>query len=229
MNGIAATPVAKLRPRIYWGVVLALGIATLLYAFWPRAAYQTKRNPERRLYVDVKRVLSGQKVKLDMDEGENEYLIYAGIRAPYTEEPFFNESLARNSELVYQKEVRLRFGKQKYDDEGRALAYVFVGDEFINETLVSEGLAYVRMTTANHRFKGRLLEAQVDARKHRRGIWSKRGRSGESSYPADPKYGNFHRPSCEEVPKINPTRRVNFKSARRAMDEGFAPCSKCKP
>ncbi|MGI0149322.1 MAG: thermonuclease family protein, partial [Thermoplasmata archaeon] len=135
----------------------------------------------------------------------------------------------RNAELVAEREVRLRFDDERRDGDGRLLAYVFVGDQFINETLVREGLAYVRLTTSGQRFGKRLLAAQAEARKKGRGVWSKPSPSRESSYSADPKYGNFHRPSCEEASKIQPERLIVFKSDKEALEKGFAPCSKCKP
>ena len=189
-----------------------------------------RRDAGRRLFVDVKRVISGSKIKLDgRGDAEDEYIIYAGVRAPFPKEPYFEDSLTRNTELVIGKEVRLRFGKQRKDRNDRMLAYVFCGDEFVNETMVREGLAYVRNTTANHRFAERLLKAQKEARSRRRGLWKDRVWTRESSYPADPKYGNFHRRSCGEVGRINPKRLRTFKSAGRAFDEGFAPCAKCNP
>ncbi len=188
---------------------------------------QEKEDPEQRLFVNVKRAVSGQKVKLDNDQ--EEYLMYAGIRAPVGGEDFYDQATRRNEELVKEKKIRLRFDEEHRDDEGRLLAYVFVDDTFVNEALVREGLAYARTTSTSDRFSQRLLAAQNDARKARRGVWSKRGKSGESAYRADPKHGNFHRLSCAELPKIDPSRLVEFKSDKEALDKGFAPCAKCRP
>ena len=221
------------RTRTGLALLSVLVVASLALAFRPHTTVDPEHDPEQRLFVKVKRAMSGQKVKLDHDT--EEYLLYAGIRAPHSDEPLHEESTRRNEELIAQKEVRLRFDDEHRDAEGRLLAYVFLGDQFINETLVREGLAYVRLTTASQRFGQRLLAAQAEARKKGRGIWAKRSASGgptptrESSYPADPKYGSFHRPSCEEVPKIRPERMVTLPSDKEALEKGFAPCSKCKP
>ncbi len=230
MNG-AVVLTSRRRPAIwYWLIVIVLAGVALTLALWPRSGDVQRRDPDRRLYVNVKRAVSGGKIKLDgRGDAVDEYVIYAGVRAPFPKEPYFEDSMTRNAELVVGKEVRLRFGKQRTDAKERMLAYVFCGDEFVNETLVREGLAYVRSTKTNDRFSKRLLKAQKEARKRRRGIWKDRVWTRESSYFGDPKYGNFHRRSCEETDRINPARLRTFKSAGRALDEGFAPCAKCKP
>lgn len=218
---------AKARTRTGMAILAVVVIVSLALALRPRKTVDPERDLEQRFFVKVKRAMTGQKLKLDHDT--EEYLVYAGIRAPQNDEPLQEESTRRNTELAAEKEVRLRFDDEHRDGDGRLLAYVFDGDQFINETLVREGLAYVRLTTSSQRFGKRLLAAQAEARKKGRGIWAKRSPSRESAYPADPKYGNYHRPSCAEVAKINPERVVAFKSDKEALEKGFAPCSKCKP
>ena len=137
MNG-AIVLTSRRSPAIwYWLIVAALAAVALTLALWPRSDVVQRRDAGRRLFVDVKRVISGRKIKLDgRGDAEDEYIIYAGVRAPFPKEPYFEDSLTRNAELVGGKEVRLRFGKQRMDGNDRLLAYVFCGDEFVNETLV---------------------------------------------------------------------------------------------
>ncbi len=227
MNQLATLLLAKARTRPGIAVLATVVFVPIALALCPRRTVDPEHDLEQRLFVKVKRALTGQKIKLDHDT--EEYLVYAGIRAPQGDEPLQEESTRRNEELVGRREVRLRFDEEHRDADGRLLAYVFDGDQFVNETLVREGLAYARLTTAAHRFGKRMLAAQADARKKGRGVWAKRSVSPESSYPADPKYGSFHRPSCEETVKIKPERLVTFKSDNEALEKGFAPCSKCKP
>ncbi len=182
--------------------------------------------PREKIYnAKVERVVSGHSVKLKSDER----LDYAGIRAPYKAEALHDESIRRNKSLVEGRRVRLRFDKEAEAGEGRIRAYAFTKEGFINEILVREGLAYARLTPLEKRFEKELLDAQAEARRHRRGIWKNVRKANEARYPADPKYGNFHRPSCEEVAKIKPDRLVIYKTSRRALDAGCAPCSKCLP
>lgn len=173
----------------------------------------------------VEHVRSGSKVILD----EGEEVIYAGIRAPYDAEPLSDVSLARNAELVGGKKVRLRFDDATKDKKDRFVAYVFADGVMVNELLVREGLAFVQLTSEHRRFAKELLAAQSDARKNRRGLWKLDTPPKETQYPADRKYGNFHRPTCEETPNIKAERLTTYEHRNKALDAGLAPCPKCRP
>ncbi len=205
-------------------VVGVVGVATVLVARGNRGPVRVGP-PEKRVVAKVERVVSGQSIKTE----DGQRVSYAGIRAPYGDEPMHGEARNRNAELVEGKKIRLRFDEQLHDRKDRLNAYVFVGREMVNETLVREGLAFVRLTTVNTRFSEQLLAAQAEARRAKRGLWASGAKSSERAYPADPKYGNFHRPDCPEVLNIKPERRVEFKKVSKALDKGFAPCSKCQP
>ncbi len=228
MNLIAAL-LQRVQARIVWLVLAVLILGSLGFTLRPRGRVDEHEDAEERLFVEVKRVLSAQKVKLDSDRPEDEYLIYAGIRAPSDGEPMADVATRRNSELVEGREVRIRFDEQKRDKDGRLVAYLFSGETFVNEVLVREGLAYARLTPTTSRFSKRLLDAQAEARKAKRGLWNKRVPAKESSFAADPKYGNFHRLSCEEVSKTPHDRVAKVNTEKEAFDRGFAPCIKCKP
>ena len=211
------------------GLVAAVAVVLLARAFWPEKETVPRRRGRAELYADVERVVSPAKIKIDDKKKDYEVLVYAGIRPPYRGEPFYEQALQRNRALVDGRRIRLRFGKTNRDRKGRLFAYVFVGDVFVNETLVREGLAYVRLTPGARRFADRLLEAQRDARRHRRGLWSLQPPPRATVYHADRKHGNFHRPTCEDAAKIKPERLVTFQRRDQAFEQGFAPCSKCKP
>jgi len=218
------------RRWLYVSIVAALAIAGLTFAFWPSKQNTNERDAHRSLYAEAEYAVSGGKVQIDVDgEKDDDYIIYAGLRAPLRSNPVYEASYERNNELVKGKRLRLRFGKKKFDSKGRMLVYAFVDGIFINETLIQEGLAYVRLTDDNHRFEKRLLAAQEEARHYRRGLWKSRSLSRESEYIADRKYGNFHRPQCDECKKIKPERKIVFKSTGKAFKEGLAPCTKCNP
>ncbi len=181
--------------------------------------------PDALTSAKVEHVRGGHKIVLD--DGQD--VLYAGIRAPYADEPLFDEALKRNTELVGSKKVRLRYDETAKDKKDRLLAYVWADGVFVNELLVREGLAYVQLTTGHRRFEKEMLAAQAQARKHKLGLWRLPAPPNEAQYAADPKYGNFHRSSCEEVPKIKPERLVSFSKRTQAFDEGFAPCHQCRP
>jgi len=217
----------KSYPRWVWpitgGLVAVVAGVWAVPSFWGGPAEAAPQ--EIAFRAKVKSVRNGHSVKLK----DGRKLKYAGIRSLYPNEPLFEEAKARNEELVAEKSVRLRFESPPDPEEDRIRGYAFTRQGFDNEILVREGLAYVRSTTAEHRFADKLLEAQKHARRKGIGIWKHRKNSHKASYPADPKYGNFHRPDCPEVAKINPDRLVVFKSAREALAGGFAPCSHCMP
>jgi len=213
------------RSWVRW--VMVGGLVTLSVVMLAQSILGNDKNARlaRPTRVKIKSVLSGDKVKLK----HHGRLIYAGIRAPFDGEPLFEQARRRNAELVLNKEIRLRYDHAARDRNGRLIAYPFHDDAFISDILVREGLAYVRLTTATRLFADRLLDAQREAREGHRGVWQHISESTEESYAADPKYGNFHRPSCGEVRKIKAQRLVRFESKDAALDAGYAPCNKCRP
>lgn len=67
---------------------------------------------------------------------------------------------------------RLEFDKRRLDREGAFLAYVYVGDELLNEALVREGLASIDLKPDDSsQIARRLSDAQAEAKAARRGIW----------------------------------------------------------
>ena len=227
MNTLLATMSANRTSVILWSILGAAGLAFAVLMFSFLGDDGQEGESVRALRIEVKRAVSGHSVTLESDERLN----YAGIRTLYKHESelLYEEARKRNGELVDGQKVRVRYDVPYRDRKGRLLGYVSVDGQLVNETLVREGLAYARLTTETRRFADLLLAAQADARKHRRGIWRHMSKSSEASYPADPKYGNFHHPSCAEVEKIKPDRLVTFGNKGQAFEKGFAPCSKCLP
>ena len=71
--------------------------------------------------------------------------------------------------------MRLRFDKQRKDDDDRLLAYVYVDDRLLNEELVRAGLARVSTYPGNSlSIARRLRDAQYEARNAKRGVWSEK-------------------------------------------------------
>ena len=67
--------------------------------------------------------------------------------------------------------VRLELDVERRDQYGRTLAYVWLGEELFNETLVARGFAQVSTYPPNVKYVDRFLAAQRDARSHERGLW----------------------------------------------------------
>ncbi len=202
-------------------VVVGIGIAGGAYLTM-RSAPPATATPTR---IRVKRVDNGHKVTL---KGGAE-LVYAGIRAPHAREPGHDTARQRNAELVNGRKVRIRYDVTPRDHKGRLLGYVTIDERMVNEILVREGLAYVRLTPNTQRYATSFLAAQSAARSDGIGLWSTAAPAPEARYIADPRHGNFHRPTCSEVTKIKSERIVEYTSRHDALDVGMAPCAACRP
>ncbi len=201
-------------------VAIGLGGMTLR-----KALRQPPPDIDSRKWVEVKRVRRADKIIVRPEDE----VLYAGIRGPYSDEPLYEQAKKRNEELVGGKRIRLRFDETERDKKGRLLAYAFADGTFVNEVLVAEGLAYVRLTPGTQRYAERLLAAQNQARQRRVGLWGQINLDTPGPFIGDPKYGNFHRPDCEELRNIPSDRRQPLQDLDEAFDKGFAPCHRCRP
>lgn len=79
------------------------------------------------------------------------------------------------------KPARLQFDGERQDHYGRLLAYVYVDEFFLNEELLRAGLARL-LTRYPYRgdMKERFHRAQEEARRAKRGLWSKRAAGARS-------------------------------------------------
>jgi micrococcal nuclease len=85
--------------------------------------------------------------------------------------------------------VRLEFDVERHDTYGRTLAYVWVGHELFNETLVRLGYASVTTYPPDVKHVQVLRRAQRAAQKHRRGLWGKCvGKASGDHHSRDPSY-----------------------------------------
>ncbi|RLA86048.1 MAG: hypothetical protein DRG31_01380 [Deltaproteobacteria bacterium] len=101
-------------------------------------------------------------------------LRYLGINAPERQEPFYREAAKVNERLTLRKKVRLEFEAGcLYDRGGRFLAYVFSGPEFVNASLIREGMAHL-FCLQPLKYYGLFYSLQEEAREERRGIWGSR-------------------------------------------------------
>ena len=126
--------------------------------------------------------------------------------------------------------VTLEFERERQDDYGRLLAYVFLEDgTLVNSELVRQGLAYLCPKQRPLRYWDRLLEAQRQAMKEQRGLWSLPPPRREPVYMANKSSGIFHRPSCPLGRSAKPSNRLQFKERSQAFSEGFCPCRQCRP
>lgn len=130
----------------------------------------------RGLYAErVRYVIDGDTLVL----GNDQRVRLIGIDTPEIENPeYFHQGEfygveAKNylKTLIEGKEVRLESGSEPFDDYGRRLAYVYLGDLFVNRELVRLGYAEV-FRKFGFRYKSEFLELEASARAQKMGIWN---------------------------------------------------------
>ncbi len=95
------------------------------------------------------------------------------VRPDSPVEPWGPEAAAFTRSFLGKQAVRLEFDRERVDDYGRYLAYVWIGDRMLNEELLRAGLgrALLRHPYAESR-KRAFRRAQQEAQSAERGIWS---------------------------------------------------------
>ncbi len=127
----------------------------------------------------VAKVIDGDTVKLV----SGQLVRYVGVDTPETrrrhggtwvaaQEPFGQEATTFNRELVEGKSVRLEYDAQPRDRYGRLLAYVYVGDTFVNAALLQQGYGEVMVIRPNDRYAEEFRALAKEAREAQRGLWA---------------------------------------------------------
>lgn len=157
------------------GSALLLVLAALvLLRPWESGLWRDE--PPRSATVYVSRVVDGDTIEVDLD-GHEEDVRYIGVDTPETVKPdtpvqcFGPQAHRFNARLVTHRRVRLVFGVERRDVYGRLLAYVYLGDRFVNATLVRRGLARTLTIPPNDRFAGRFKRLEIAASRAGRGLW----------------------------------------------------------
>lgn len=96
---------------------------------------------------------------------------YIGVNTPETDQPYAADAETFNSALVAGRAVWLETDAQVSDSYGRLLAYVWVGDTFVNLELVRQGYAYAYTVPPNVRYADAFARAGQEARETGRGLW----------------------------------------------------------
>jgi micrococcal nuclease len=124
----------------------------------------------------VLRVVDGDTILVRLD-GRRERLRYIGIDTPESVTPdrpvecFGRAAAEENRRLVGGRTVTLTADEERRDRFGRLLAYVRVGDRFVNAELVRRGFATTLEVPPNLRHAARLRSLEREARRAGRGLW----------------------------------------------------------
>jgi micrococcal nuclease len=164
------------------------GIALLVTSLVSTAAAQA---PASAGPAYVTRVMDGDTLYAELG-GRLEVVRYLGINTPRIEHPVYGPeayaSLAReaNRRLVEGKWVHLVFDGPARDHFGRLIAYVWVGNVFVNAALVHKGYGEAA-TASSSRYADYFQMLEDGARRRLRGLWR------------DPSALTYHRPSATEL------------------------------
>jgi endonuclease YncB( thermonuclease family) len=168
--------------------LLGLGLAVLtpLLTLVSPGQAQTPAGP-----AYVTRVADGDTLFAELG-GQMEVVRYLGVNTPRIDHPTYGREryalLAHeaNRQMVEGKWVRLIFDGAPRDRDGRLLAYVWVGSQFVNALLVHRGYGEAAAaSTSSYAEYFRML--QDGAQRDRRGLWR------------DANAQIFHRPRATEA------------------------------
>jgi micrococcal nuclease len=179
----------------------------------------------------VRKVIDGNTIQLDTGE----IVKYIGIETPELNlkeggSEFFAKQASRyNQKLVFMKKVRLEFDKEREDNAGRMLAYVFEKRVFVNAELIKLGYARTNIIPPNDKYKNMFLDYEKKAKQSEKGLWQETKKDTETSYIGNKRSYTFHRPSCKNVDKIPEKSKIIFRNRADAIRIGFIPDKMCKP
>lgn len=123
----------------------------------------------------VLHVVDGDTIDVSLD-GREESVRYIGIDTPESNpdqpiECFGHEAEDENARMVGGETVTLEFGPERRDDYGRLLAYVRVGERFVNAELVERGFARSLTISPNDARSGLFERLEAEAGRAGRGLW----------------------------------------------------------
>jgi micrococcal nuclease len=124
----------------------------------------------------VTRVVDGDTVEARIGDAVEDVRLI-GVDTPETVKPgagvecFGPAASSFTHRLLEGRRVRLVFGVEQRDAYGRLLAYAYLGNRFVNSTLVRRGLARTLTIPPNDRFAPRLRRLELRAARAGRGLW----------------------------------------------------------
>jgi micrococcal nuclease len=157
-------------------LLLALVAVTVLRPWEELGRLDGEAEP-RSVRAYVTRAVDGDTIEVRLGS-HLEDVRYIGVDTPETVKPgtpvqcFGPRASHFDHRLVEHRRVRLVFGVERRDVYGRLLAYVYLGDRFVNAELVRRGLARTLTIPPNDRFAKLLKRLEIAAARAGRGLWS---------------------------------------------------------
>jgi endonuclease YncB( thermonuclease family) len=161
-------------PRIVAFILIIIGtFALLLSGDLPTATYAQQRDTS----ATVTRVVDGDTIEISPAIDGNEEVRLIGVDTPETKDPdtgvqpYGPQASQFTTRELDGERVDLEFDQDREDQYGRLLAYVHVGGEMFNETLLRQGYAQLYIVSPNDKYEGRFEQAQQQAKSAERGLW----------------------------------------------------------
>ena len=161
----------------------------------------------------VTRVVDGDTIYVAIGN-QIEKVRYIGINTPEIHhptkgrEPYGDVARDANARLVDRRWVNLVLDVQPRDRFGRLLAYVYVGERFVNAELVWQGYVEAATFPPNVRYADYFVGLQRQARETKRGLWADPDAIAYHR-PRPPDYAEYPQPS---TPAANPERATESTS-----------------
>jgi micrococcal nuclease len=153
-------------------LVLLAVVALVILHPWEEAA---SAGPAA-VTAPVARVVDGDTFEAQIG-GEEEDVRLIGVDTPETVKPdtpvqcYGPQASHFSHHLLEGRTVRLDFGVERRDVYGRLLAYVHLGDRFVNAILVRRGLARTLTIAPNDRYAALFRGLAIGAARAGRGLW----------------------------------------------------------
>lgn len=228
-------------------VIIILSMTTTI-AFTPISndANTVQAAAKKSKAYKVVRVVDGDTIVISKG-GEKVKVRLIGVDTPESVHPDAGKNVEYGKiatkftkKKVSGKKVKLEYDKDKKDQYGRTLAYVYYGkkyDSMLNKALLKKGHAKAKYYSPNGKYKTTFEKLQKTAKSKKLGLWkyeSGSGSSGDTSSGSGSYVGasttyKFHKSSCSYVKNIKSGNRVYFKKRSEAVNAGYVPCKVCAP
>lgn len=131
----------------------------------------------QKFTAQVINVVDGDTIDIVDESGIERRVRLIGVDTPETvhpelgEQPFGKEASNYTKERLTGQTVEVELDIQEVDQYGRTLAYIWIGNEHFNATLLKEGYAVLSTWAPNVKYVDEFVIYQREAREAKKGLW----------------------------------------------------------
>ena len=151
-------------------VLVLMGVS--LFGWW--AGVQRRSADTQYRVIDV---LDGDTIVVRRAGGRDETIRLLGVDTPETHHPtkpvqcYGPEASAYSSRRLFGRVVTLEDDVERHDIYGRRLAYVYLDGRPFGDELLRRGYARLLVIDPNRAHARTMLDEELDAEQHHRGLW----------------------------------------------------------